>query len=295
LTKHAVIIGYGSIGRRHHHLLSQMGWKVSLVSRHFEDESSYPHFDVFVKTQQHVDLFVIASPTHLHQEQLQACLHHDSTSLILVEKPLGFLDSPPSKRVSVGYNLRFHPLVQQLKQELQGENVLSLSIDLRRHLPTMRGEGVDYKNSYSCFTHLGGGVLRDFSHDLDLAQVLCGTWQRWKGSGGKFGNLHGDAMDTCTVIGATEHCPHVHIHMTYLDPQSCRLLKVVTTHKSFQLDLDGGALTDSNGRTFNCPSGLNDSYQLQLEATLTQDQHLCSLSEAHAIERLIHSIESSDA
>ena len=84
----------------------------------------------------------------------------------------------------VGFNLRTHDLVKQLKKKVEQEKVLHASMMIHRYLPTMR-KGQDYENSYSCHVSQGGGVTKDFSHELDLGLWLFGACQRLVAHGGK--------------------------------------------------------------------------------------------------------------
>jgi predicted dehydrogenase len=290
----AAIVGYGSIGRRHHQVLTQMGWSCQIVSQHYSGENSFKDLSSFFSSEKEPKLIIIASPTHLHESQLRNCLNRTTQTCILVEKPLGFRDIPNSNRVWVGYNLRFHPLVEKLSEVCLREKLMSLSIDIRRYLPSMRGAKVDYQKSYSCFSQLGGGVLRDFAHDLDLPQHLTGSWLDCHAQGGKFGELYGDAMDTCSLIGKKKYCPHIQVHMTYLDPMPTRRVRLVTDERSIEVDLDSGKWVDSLGTQFQVEGGLEQSYVQQIHGIQTSSPQLCTLSQALEIENMIYTIESND-
>jgi predicted dehydrogenase len=291
----AVVIGYGSIGKRHVQLLEEEDWQVVVISKHHKGKACFPNLESFFESRLTATLAIIASETHLHQHQLETLISHLPKINILVEKPLGFKAPRPAHqhKIWVGYNLRCHPLIQRLKQELQNERLISLSIDIRRHLPTMRGPEQDYRKSYSCFTKKGGGVLRDFSHDLDLVQHLSGPWLRAQAHGGKYGQLHGDAMDTCSINGKSERCPHVQVHMSYLDPMPCRKIRLITSSRSIELDLDHGRWSDSSGQHLNQPRALNDSYRKQIQDLKHHQPWLCGFDEALRIEQLIEDLETS--
>lgn len=289
----AVVIGYGSIGKRHVNLLEQKGWRVVVVSKHHKGNSCFSNLESFLESGLTTTLAVVASETRHHRHHLEKLLSTCPKTNILVEKPLGFTDPLPPHRAQiwVGYNLRCHPLVQRLKRELANETLISLSIDIRRHLPTMRGTEKDYRKSYSCFSQKGGGVLRDFSHDLDLVQHLSGPWRTAQAHGGKLGKLYGDAVDTCTITGDSERCPHVQVHMSYLDPMPCRKLRLVTDLRSIELDLDEGRWSDSNGQRSHEPTGLSDSYGNQLQDMQNHEPWLCGYDEARRIDQLIEALE----
>jgi predicted dehydrogenase len=243
----ALIIGYGSIGRRHAGILKDLGFKVIIYSRHLEANSNV-FSDLTQALQQQPKAVAICSETFLHGEHFSAVIKACPKAKILIEKPLGFIPDNIEHiiNVAVGYNLRFHPQIKALKPWLQGHKIYHASLSIQRHLPTMR-KNADYTKSYSCFKAQGGGVLNDFSHDLDLALMLFGPCRSVKAHGGKFGDLHGDSDDHFVLLMECENCPSVVINMSYLNPKPERKIQVVCEHGVANLDLDNNTgLVESN-------------------------------------------------
>jgi predicted dehydrogenase len=96
---------------------------------------------------------------------------------VLVEKPLATdprvaeeLAVLGSDRLCVGYNLRFHAPVQHTIAAIQDGSIgrlSSLRLWFGSWLPDWR-PATDYRASYSAQRALGGGVLLDAIHELDL-------------------------------------------------------------------------------------------------------------------------------
>ena len=62
---------------------------------------------------------------------------------------------------------------------------------------------------------LGGGVLNDLSHELDL--VTCFEMASPFGDGGKLSDLEIDSEDCFSVLLSSEKCKHITVHLNYLN------------------------------------------------------------------------------
>ena len=169
MTK-VLVVGYGSIGRRHADILQKIGCEVAVVTR--QPVNDYPVFSQIKDGLANVrpEYVVIAVETGRHVEMIEVLSKLGFGGKVMVEKPLaGRKYSPPSKvfsRLAVAYNLRFHPVLLALRAKLQGLKILAVDVRAGQHLSEWR-EGRDFRQSYSASRDLGGGVIRDLSHELD--------------------------------------------------------------------------------------------------------------------------------
>ena len=126
----ALVVGGGSIGMRHQTVLRGLELDVALVSRRtgvgdFTDEMK-------AISVHDPDYVVVATEAHDHPEALKRLTSAGYRGSVLVEKPVA--DRPIAlqvdgfRRVGVGYNLRFHPAVDLLRQALAKETVLSAQV-----------------------------------------------------------------------------------------------------------------------------------------------------------------------
>ena len=130
------------------------------------------------------DLSIVAGPASLHLDQ--AAKLAKAGSHILVEKPLSkdlegceeliYVTDQAGVRSTIGYNLRFLECIQKFKSMIEDGYVGSVrnviietGNDLRRWRPN-----VDYRLSVSASAKLGGGVLRELSHELDYLIWIFG-------------------------------------------------------------------------------------------------------------------------
>ncbi len=184
------------------------------------------------------DYAVVCTRTAEHGRDLEALAEFDG--LVTTEKPL-FEQSRPapetrSKGVFVGYQLRFHPLIQALREDLREREAFSAHFYVGSHLADWR-PGRDYREVYSASRAQGGGALRDLSHELDLAAWLFGRWRRMAALGGRVGNLEMDSDDAFSILMETERCPLVTVHMNCLDRPARREIVVQTDKGTLSANL----------------------------------------------------------
>lgn len=241
----ALVVGYGSIGKRHARILGELGCEVALVSRRHLAECQ-----LFATIEEALDCFapqyvVVANETSCHYQAVSALAAAGFSGDVLVEKPLFHrLTEPPDNRFQgrfVAYNLRFHPLLQKLQEILEKETVLSVQAYVGQYLPSWRPER-DYRQGYSADREAGGGVLRDLSHELDFLNWILGGWQRLTALGGHLSPLEITSDDVFALLMETRCCPVVTLQMNYLDRGTQRKLTINTAQKTINVDLVAGVL-----------------------------------------------------
>lgn len=235
-----LIIGAGSIGRRHAANLAALGTDISVFDVNRDalrlvcSENSWsPVFDLdSCLEKQNYDAAIICTPNHLHipcaQKALDAGLH------IFVEKPLSHnLDGVDSLIEScnrkgligmAGFNLRFEPGLQFIKKRLDPTRVAFAHIEFGSYLPSWR-LGTDYTKGYSANKSMGGGIILDDVHEIDYACWLFGYPGSVRSAAGTYGNL---AIDVEDVADMQLSYPDklVTIHMDYLQRRYTRRCKI---------------------------------------------------------------------
>jgi predicted dehydrogenase len=256
-----VVIGAGSIGERHIRNLLALGY----TNIHVFRQRNLPLRTVESKQvrifQDFADIAAIkpvaafvTSPTSLHLEQTLACIEKGIHTL--VEKPLSHtaegltqLKESVTKKgvyVHVGYMMRFHPLVQKLKQVISEKTygkLLSFTTHWGEYLPDWH-PWEDYRTSYAARKELGGGAALTLSHDLDLANWLSDAPVR---------NYYGlknyaSALEVNTEAGADfliEYQNGItgHVHLNYFEQPAQRYLKYVFENGSADFDYYANRLT----------------------------------------------------
>ena len=289
-----LVIGYGSIGTRHTRLLLDLGCDVSIVSQReigFEKR--------FSKLKDALDevnpsYIVISNKTEEHYSSLMELSKICFGGIVLIEKPVfDKLREIPDDLICscfVAYNLRFHPIIQELKNILLTEKIISFQVYVGQYLPDWRPDR-DYRKSYSAQKKEGGGVLRDLSHELDYLTWILGEWESLNSMGGRFSSLEIDCDDVYAIMGRMERCPIVSVQLNYLDRIGRREIIVNTDQHTVKVDLIKGTIQiDGSVQKFNVERDL--TYQRQHQAVLDKKfDSLCSLEEGLKTMQIIESIE----
>lgn len=237
--KTAAVIGHGSIGARHRRVLESLGLTVATVSRRALKELSNCYNSIEECLNDWCpEYVVIANETSQHYSSFQSLRAAKFAGRILLEKPafLHRMKDVDCHDAWVAYNLRFSPVLQRLKKELKDQKVLTASSYCGQYLPDWR-PGRTLGDSYSSKKSLGGGVLRDLSHELDYNMWLFGESARFTADVQKLSGLPIDSEDACTVLAVTKSNVQVVIHINYLARIPTRLITVCTEDQYFQADL----------------------------------------------------------
>lgn len=281
-----LIVGYGSIGQRHAKILRSLSCDIAIVSTrtvHLDD----CYYDLADALFHHKpEYVVIATRTGEHFKTINTLVDQGYKGRVLVEKPLFdiVLEMPSNEFYfsAVAYNLRFHPIILKLKnllKENQNDKLITVTMYVGSYLPNWRSS-TDYRISYSAIKNQGGGVLRDLSHELDIAFWLFGPWTHLSALGGHFSNLEIDSDDAFTVIMKTVKCPVVTIHMNYLDRTPKREIIINTEKTTIKVDLIANKL-DINGASETVEFDLNETYIAEHNAMISgSKEHLCSIEDA---------------
>ena len=289
------VVGAGSIGTRHQRILQQLGHQVTLISSKSPDAEFRSLSEALTK--QSFDYVVIASQTSQHFADFTTLTNNKFAGRVLIEKPL-FARTQSSTAsnfgfAAVGYNLRFHPATIWLKDTLPRLGAISsANFYVGKYLPTWRPNN-DYRQSSSARDVSGGGVLRDLSHELDIAQNLFGDWQQLTALGGKFSDLDVATTDTFSILMQTKTCSVVSIQMNYLDRIDQRHITINGNNGTIGINFI------SNTARFNDTEvkfdvSADDTYVAQHKAVISGDlQNICSLAAAMRVVNTIEAIEKS--
>ncbi len=291
----ALVIGYGSIGRRHTRLLTELGYEVTVVSRRADVwERQVPTVHDALRAQR-PDYVVVADETARHWQTLASLAAKDHVGPVLVEKPLWEPGEPPlpvhRMRISVGYVLRFHPVIAELQRRTLGRRIHSVEVRACSYLPDWR-PGRDYRQTASARSADGGGVLRDLSHELDYLQWITGPWQSLTALGGQLSELEIDTEDAVLILGQSEQVPLFSVSLNYMDRTEERWIVVNTDQGTLRGDIVAGTLTD-NGQVVPVQAAMMDELYVHQHQDAANAQPLicCSLTEGQSVLTMISAAE----
>jgi predicted dehydrogenase len=243
-----LVLGAGSIGARHARNLREAGADVDVAdpqpgrSAGIAGTRSVP-FDL--DRLDGYDGIVVASPTIFHVEQATRALQ--AGAYVMVEKPLAMASSElgdlldsAGNRVMVGYNLRLHEPVERvmrLVHDGRAGTVSAVRLWFGSWLPDWR-PAVDYRTTYSARSDLGGGVLLDAIHELDMLVWLVGDHPMEVVGAvvARVGPLDIDVEDTVKALLRTNVGVMVELSLDYLSRRYRRGIEVVGDRATLRLD-----------------------------------------------------------
>ena len=177
----------------------------------------------------------ICNPSSLHVQTATAAVA--AGCHIFVEKPLSHDLAGIEALIQtverqglvglVGYQLRFHPclgaLREQLRQGLIGRP-LSARVEVGEYLPNWH-RYEDYRQMYAARADLGGGVILSQIHEMDYLYWLFGLPRRIFTLGGHLSSLQVDVEDVASSLLDFEvdgRKVPVHLHQDYVQRPSSR-------------------------------------------------------------------------
>lgn len=240
----ALVIGSGSIAKRHIKNLRHLYPKIEVIcvsasGRRIDPievgASSVRDSIEQVLEEVQVDLAIVASPAPLH---LQSTFELTSAKIpVLVEKPLcqyeteleNYDFSNPDYKVGVGYNLRYMPsanIVKNLISDYAFGKILHAHIECGQYLPDWR-PGTDYKLGVSAQKKLGGGALLELSHELDYLLWIFGEISSVTARVENTRTLDIDVDDNVNALLETKSGFLIQVHLDFLQRKPRRMLRVV--------------------------------------------------------------------
>jgi predicted dehydrogenase len=256
----ALVIGTGSIGRRHIESVRtlQQGSKLALLRRRgAEDEYSRRigadvHASVDEALAWQPDVAIVATPSNCHIDVLPSLLRAGVPTLI--EKPvvvderdvraLEKMEPSSLPPTQVGCVLRFLPAVERLREWIVGGRLGALiraRLDCGQYLADWRR--TDYRTSYSAEAERGGGVIFDLVHEIDLAVMLFGDCQLKHALAARRSSLEINCEDVALLHLSADGGLPISINLDYVSRAPVRNIEVVGELASARLDLVARRMT----------------------------------------------------
>ncbi|MBD3316582.1 MAG: gfo/Idh/MocA family oxidoreductase [Chitinivibrionales bacterium] len=252
-----VIIGLGVMGKNHFRILRDLP-EIEIVGlcdpspQGIEDQAVFGSVEHLL-TEKEFDLAIIAVPTPYHREIAATLMKRGAT--MLIEKPVAstvwqareILETAQQGNipVAVGHTERFNPVVQTLKQEVAGKEILSINIARIGPYPPR-------------ITNVG--ILTDLAvHDIDLLRFITGK-EIVNGSIYKTRKIDGHLEDNATLSFQLEGKTVANIVTNWLTPFKKRRIEVATEDAYYEADLISQELTEYSRYTEHSPYQENSSY-----------------------------------
>ena len=272
-----LIVGYGSVGKKHHNALIQIdplvkmvAWRSSLKSDNIENVFSVYSFDDLNRNGPY-DFAIISNPTNRHEETINNLL--DLKCPLFIEKPLfnslvvgTILDRIASCNVKtyVACNLRFLDSIIFLKEKLLPEiQINEVNVYCGSFLPEWR-QGVDYKSVYSAHQEQGGGVHLDLIHEIDYTYWLFGSPLFVKSFKRSNSTIGIDAVDYANYLLEYDNFA-VNIILNYYRKDKKRTIELVCADDTYSVDLYANSVSSTKEMIYQSGQNILDTYLKQME------------------------------
>lgn len=210
-----LIIGGGSIGKRHLTNLSLLGETELFCLKRFYDENFEKEYKCKVLTtfdevdQLEPDAIYVCSPTSLHYEGFSMARRigshifmekpfiHDETLLKIMERQWNY-----DRVFFIGFVLRYHPYLKIIKEKLEKKiigDIFSARFEFGSFLPDWH-PGEKVSESYAGVKSMGGGVINTITHELDLMINLLGDPQAVIATKANLNHLQVDVEELAEAI-----------------------------------------------------------------------------------------------
>ena len=156
-----------------------------------------------------------------------------------MEKPLfdrSFNLKIKNNKVYVGYNLRFHPIIIEIKKAINSKKLWNIQLYCGSYLPEWRPDR-DYRLSYSANNDLGGGVLLDLSHEIDYLNWLVGDIKIRNIVNTKLSSLDITSDDFLLFSAESDRCPYIHTSLNYFSRIPLRQIIIDGENINIKADL----------------------------------------------------------
>lgn len=295
--KNVLIIGYGSIGQRHSRILRKMSVNVYIYSRRRLDlKFSFRNLkESLIKI--NYDYVIIANKTSEHFATLRELRKLNYKGVVLVEKPLfhKYISYKEFnfKKIIVAFNLRFYPVIQELKKKVLKEKIFSVNAYAGQNLTQWRPKA-DYRKSYSASKNAGGGVLLDLSHEVDYLNWILGGFNEVIATGGKFSDLKIDSDDLYQISFKSKMCNLVQLELNYIDKVARRFIIINTNRHTYKADLITNTL-EIDKKILRFKFHRNFSYEQQHKCMIQKNYDiLCSYEKALENMKILDAVKISN-
>ena len=265
-----LIVGYGSIGKRHvKNLLKLSNIEILICSKqNIKQNSKFKilhSLDQCIKEKPNAAIIANVSSQHISiaLKLANAGIH------LFVEKPLSNsllgikkLETLVKKKkliTQMGCNLRFHECLQKIKQMLSNNEigrVISANIESGSYLPDWHPYE-DYRKSYASNKNLGGGVVFTCIHEIDYLYWFFGNAKEIFSITGKYSDLDISVDDLS--VNLLKFSPNivVQLHLNYFQKPEFRCCKIIGTN--------GIIYWDSKSNTVKKFSNKNKSWKNEIK------------------------------
>jgi predicted dehydrogenase len=240
-----LVVGYGSIGKRHvRNLIKIKHVEILVCTKNKEADILKKNGIKIFKSlaeslKEKPDIGIICNETSLHvktaiklakqdchlfiEKALSDSLKNTDTLLNLIKK---------KKLITiVGCDMRFHKCIQEIKKIIEHGDlgkIISVRVENGSYLPDWHTYE-DYRDSFASKKKLGGGVVLTLIHEVDYLYWFFGKVNEVSAITGKFSDLEISVEDFAAILLRFQKNIIAEVHLDYFQQPEFRNCKIIGT------------------------------------------------------------------
>lgn len=244
--------GLGSIGQRHFNNLISLGEKDIIAFRNKNTSLQNNRIKVAVydsleeALKQKPDVAFITNPSIFHI--FYALKLANKNCHLFIEKPLATnniglkelekITKDKNLVVSVGFMMRFHPAVKQIKKWLDNKTIgfpISVRMTCSEYLPLWH-PWENYEKSYAGQKKLDGGPINTLSHEIDLVNYFFGKPESLFALESRESTLKISTEHAAEILFQYKNKLLVEVHLDYLQNPPKRIWEIIGDNGKIEYD-----------------------------------------------------------
>jgi len=310
-----LIVGFGSIGRRHFQNLLTLGEKDIVLLRSLKSTINTDELKDFLVVNQleealslKPDAVILANPTALHLDV--AIPAAKSGCHLFFEKPIsdsmkGIDTLFDAVRVGggkavIGFQFRFHPGLKKIKMLIENNEIGEI-ISARAHwgeyLPGWH-PWEDHRKSYSAKKELGGGVILTLSHPIDYLNWMLGPVSTVWGHHRQINHLEIEVEASAEIGLVFKSGAFASIHLNYIQSPGRHDLEIIGDQGTIRWDNSDGIAHIFRTKTqmwesYNPPVNFerNDLFLAEMkhfiDVVKKDVQPICTLEDGVEVQKIV--------
>tara|TARA_B100001765_G_scaffold161972_1_gene105799 strand:+ start:67 stop:1053 length:987 start_codon:yes stop_codon:yes gene_type:complete len=241
-----LIVGYGSVGKRHvNNLLKYTNSEIIICSKRNDlnllrkkNVKIFKSLDKCLSEKPDVGFITNETVYHIPASIKLAKVGLD----LFIEKPLSdsmknilTLNKIVKQKklvIQMGYNLRFHKCINKIRQLVKQKKIgriISIQAENGSYLPDWH-PSEDYRKGYAGKKRLGGGIVLTQIHDVDYLYWIFGNPKSIFSFTGKFSNLDISVEDYSASIIQFKNKITAELHLDFFQGPEYRSCKIKGTN-----------------------------------------------------------------
>jgi len=240
-----LVVGYGSIGKRHVNNLTKMKHIEILICTKNKEANTLKKNGIKIfkslteSLKEKPDVGIICNETSFHVKTAIKLAKHNCH--LFIEKPLShslndvktLLNLIRKKKLitMIGCDMRFHKCINEMKKIIDHGDlgkIISVKAENGSYLPNWH-PWEDYRTSFASKKNLGGGVVLTLIHEIDYLYWFFGKVNEVSAITGKLSDLEISVEDFAAILLRFQKNIVAEVHLDYFQQIEFRNCKIVGT------------------------------------------------------------------